>query len=495
MTATAHDVESHRLFVGGRWSDAADGATYDSEDPFAQRPWARVPDAGVADVDAAVAAAHAALDGPWGTMSGFDRARLLHRLADLIERDAAGLAAAESRDNGKLLRETAGQLAYLPAWYRWYAGLADKLHGETIPSDRPNFFVYTRREPVGVVAAIVPWNSPLLLTGLKLAPALAAGCTIVLKPSDSTPVTALLFGRLIEEAGFPPGVVNVVTGRSAELGKALVEHPDVAKIAFTGSPAVGAAVASAAGARLAPVLLELGGKSANVVFEDANLDAAVNGVVAGVFAASGQTCVAGSRLLVQRSVAAEVRERVVARARAIRLGDPLDAATEMGPLANARQLETVMGYVERAVADGAQVVAGGRVSPRLGGLFVEPTVVAGVRPDQEIVQEELFGPVLVVLEFDDDADAVALANGTRFGLAAGVWTRDVGRAHRMAERLRAGSVFVNDYRLMAPNVPFGGIGMSGFGRENGIEAVHEFTVTKSVWVELDGNVRDPFKLG
>lgn len=488
-------MEAYQLFIAGGWRDAAEGSTYESRNPYTRQAWARVPDAGPRDVDAAVQAAREALRGPWRAMSGFERARLLHRLADLIERDAAALAAAETRDNGKLLRETSGQLAYVPAWYRYYAGLADKLHGETIPTDRPSYFVYTRKEPVGVVAAIVPWNSPMLLTAWKLAPALAAGCTVVLKPSDSTPVTALLFARLVEEAGFPAGVVNVVTGRSAELGRALVAHPGVAKIAFTGSPHVGAAVAAAAGARLAPVLLELGGKSANVVFEDANLDAAVNGVVAGVYAASGQTCVAGSRLLVQRSIAATLRDRVVERARTIRLGDPLDPATEMGPLANERQLETVMGFVERAVADGAQVAAGGRVSPELGGLFVEPTVIAGVRPDQEIAQQELFGPVLAVLEFEDDDEAIELANGTDFGLAAGVWTGSIGRAHRMAERLEAGTVFVNDYRLVAPNVPFGGMGMSGFGRENGIEAVSEYTVTKSVWIELDGNVRDPFTLG
>ncbi|HEY2715062.1 MAG TPA: aldehyde dehydrogenase family protein [Solirubrobacterales bacterium] len=488
-------METLQLFVDGGWRDAADGATYESQNPYSGEPWTRVPDAGAADVDAAVEAAERALAGPWGAASGFERARLLHRLADLIERDAAELAAAESRDNGKLLREMEGQMNYLPAWYRWFAGLADKLHGETIPSDRPNFFVYTRREPVGVVAAIVPWNSPLLLTALKLAPALAAGCTVVLKPSDSTPVTGLLFARLLEEAGFPAGVLNILTGQSPELGKALVSHPGVAKVAFTGSPQVGAAVAAAAGERLIPVLLELGGKSANIVFADANLEAAVNGVVAGVFAASGQTCVAGSRLLVERSVAAEVRDRVVERAQAIRLGDPLDPATEMGPLANDRQVETVSGFVERARGEGVEIATGGGVSPELGGRFFEPTVVTGVRPDQEIVREELFGPVLVVLEFDDDEEAVALANSTRFGLAAGVWTGSVGRAHRVAERLRAGSVFVNDYRLMAPNVPFGGFGMSGFGRENGIEAISEFTATKAVWIELDGNVRDPFKLG
>ena len=373
--------------------------------------------------------------------------------------------------------------------------MADKLHGETIPSDRSNYFVYTRKEPVGVVAAIIPWNSPLMLLLWKLAPALAAGCTMVVKPSDFTPVSALELAARVHEAGFPAGVFNVVTGANSDVGRALVEHPGVDKIAFTGSPTVGASIASNAGARLTPVLLELGGKSAQVVFDDADLEAATNGVIAGIFAASGQTCIAGSRLVIHHAVRDELLERVVERARTIRLGDPLLPETEMGPLANERQLEVVTGFVDRAVAEGATVVTGGRRSAERGGLFFEPTVLANIKADAELARQEVFGPVLAVFDFSDESEAVAIANDTEFGLGAGVWTSNIGRGHRIAHRLHAGTVWVNCYRVVGANVPFGGSGASGWGRENGHDAVHEFTRTKAVWVELEGHTRDPFTLG
>jgi (Z)-2-((N-methylformamido)methylene)-5-hydroxybutyrolactone dehydrogenase len=487
-------LQEYRLYVGGEWVDAAGGRTYDTEDPFTGEPWARVPDAAAEDADTAVRAAREAFEGPWGTTTGFDRARPLHRLADLIERDGERLASIETRDNGKLLREMRGQVDYLPAWLRYFAGVADKLQGEVIPSDRPNYLVYTRHEPVGVVVAIVPWNSPLLLLMWKLAPALAAGCTLVVKPAETTPTSALELAALVDEAGFPPGVFNVVCGSSADLGRALVAHPGVDKIAFTGSSRVGADVARDAASHFARTTLELGGKSAQLVFSDADMDAAANGIVAGVFAAAGQTCIAGSRLLAHESVHDELVGHLADRARTIVLGDPSDERTEMGPLANRRQLETVTGFVERAVTAGATVAAGAE-RPEQGGLFVTPTVLTDVNPEMEIAREEVFGPVLAVMRFSEEDEAIALANSTRYGLAAGVWTEDVRRAHRVAHRLRCGTVWVNSYRVVAPNVPFGGTGASGWGRESGVDAVREYTETKAVWLDLGTTKRDPFKLG
>jgi acyl-CoA reductase-like NAD-dependent aldehyde dehydrogenase len=476
-------VEAYRQLIGGEWVDAADGRTFESIDPFRGEPWAAVPDSGEADVDLAVRAARAAFDdGPWGKLTGVERAALMRRLAELVARDAERLARCETRDNGKLLREMRAQCQALPAWLHFYAGAADKIQGETIPTDKSNFLVYTRHEPVGVVGAIIPWNSPLLLLMWKLAPALAAGCTMVVKPSEQTPASALELGRLFEEAGFPPGVVNVVTGLGPTAGAALAAHPGVDKLAFTGSTQTAVEIVKTAAPNLTRVLLELGGKSPNVVFDDADLEAAANGVIAGIFAATGQTCIAGSRLLVQESVHDELVERVVARARTIKLGDPSEPGTEMGPIAFERQLRNVHAYVESGIAEGATVAYGGRRSPELGGLFYKPTVLTGVRNDMKVAREEIFGPVRI-------------ANDTRYGLAAGVWTASVQRAHRVAHRLRVGTVWVNSYRVVSYTTPFGGFGISGWGRENGLDAVREFTETKSVWVELSGATRDPFVLG
>ena len=492
---TSQDSPRYQLVVGGQRTEAASGRRYDTVDPYRQQAWASAADGDAADVDLAVAAARRALSGPWGQLTGFGRAALMRRLAELIARDADRLAAIETRDTGKLLREMRGQLVSLPSWYSYFAGLADKLQGETIPTDRANFLVYTRHEPAGVVGAIVPWNSPLLLLTWKLAPALAAGCTVVAKPSDYSPASAVELAGLLDEAGFPPGVFNVVTGFGPAVGRALAGHPGVDKVAFTGSTGVGAEVAKAAAANITGALLELGGKSAHLVFADADLDAASNGVVAGVFAATGQTCMAGSRLLVHRSVHDALVDRIVRRAEAIRIGDPQDPATEMGPLATEPQFRKVLSFFGSAVAEGATVAAGGEAVAELGGFFVRPTVLTGVKPGMTVACEEVFGPVLAVIPFDTEDEALALANDSRYGLAGAVWTKDIHRGHRVAHRLQAGTVWINAYRVVGPDVPFGGFGSSGLGRENGIQAVHEYTQTKAIWVELTGGTRDPFTLG
>jgi acyl-CoA reductase-like NAD-dependent aldehyde dehydrogenase len=487
-------LKTYQLYIGGRWVAPGGGETFPTFNPFTQEPWALISHAGPADVAAAVSAARRCFDTVWNGTNGLTRAKMMLRLADLLEENADRMSRLESTDNGKVIRETRSQMFFCARIYRFYAGYADKIWGKVIPLDQQDVFDYATREPLGVVGLITAWNSPMALLANKLPAALAAGNCVVVKPSEHASVTTLEFADLMAQAGFPPGVFNVVTG-DGRTGAALVQGGGVDKISFTGSGRTGRKIAAAAGEKLIPVLMELGGKSPNIVFDDANLDRAVVGALAGIFAATGQTCIAGSRLLVQRKVYGEMVLRLTERAKTIRLGNPLDPATEMGTAANELQFNLIMDFIDVAKKEGATLAAGGKAA-RGGelakGLFVEPTIFTDVRNDMTLAQEEVFGPVLSIIPFATEEEAVAIANDTRFGLASGIWTNDIGRVQRVSRAIRSGMVWVNTYRASAAQTPFGGVKESGFGRERGEEGMMEFLRTKNVMVDFSTEARDPF---
>ncbi len=489
-------MQTYKMFIDGRWEDAASGETFETKNPFNGKVWAAIPKGGKEDAERAIEAAYRAFtSGPWPKFTASARGHLLRRLGDVIAENAEHLARIEVTDNGKLINEMLFQLKYIPQWYYYFGGLADKIEGAVIPIDKPETFNFTRNEPLGVCVGITPWNSPLLLLAYKLAPALAAGNTFVAKPSEFTSASTLEFAKLVEQAGFPAGVFNVVTGFGADVGETLTTHKHVAKIAFTGSEATGRKIGELAARNFKKVTLELGGKSPNIVFDDAEIDNAVNGVISGIFAATGQTCIAGSRLLVQRSIHDQFLEKIVNLAKTARMGDPLLTNTQVGPVTTPPQLEKILGYIDIAQNEGAEcVLGGGRPSnPELSnGWFVEPTIFSGVRNDMRIAQEEVFGPVLSVIPFDTDEEAVHIANDTNYGLAAGFWTQDMRRILKVSAAIQAGTVWVNTYRVISYMSPLGGYKHSGIGRENGMASIQQYMQTKSVMISTAEDVANPF---
>jgi acyl-CoA reductase-like NAD-dependent aldehyde dehydrogenase len=490
-------LKEYQTYIDGKWCGAASGKTFQTHDPYTGEPWALIPECDAKDVDRACEAAWRAFDkGPWAAMTQTARGKVLRRIAGLIEKHAEHLAQIEVRDNGKLMSEMHAQTKYLPEWFYYYGGLADKIQGAVVPTDRPDHFTYILKEPVGVCAFITPWNSPLMLVGWKLAPALAAGCTVVIKPSEFTTASLLEFMKLvIEPAELPPGVINVVTGYGAVVGEPLVTHPKVAKVAFTGGSATGARVNELAAKTFKKVSLELGGKSPNIVFDDCILDDAVSGAISGIFAATGQTCIAGSRLLLQETIHDKFVDKLVAMAKQARLGDPSKLDTQVGPVTTPPQYQKILSYIDIAKGEGAKcVLGGGPASKEEGGgkYFVKPTIFTGVSNTMRIAQEEVFGPVLSVIKFKDEEEAVAIANDIAYGLGAGVWTQSLKRATTVSKRIRAGTVWVNTYRAVSFLMPFGGYKASGLGRENGAEAIEGYLQTKSVWINNGPGGGNPF---
>jgi acyl-CoA reductase-like NAD-dependent aldehyde dehydrogenase len=487
-------IETYQMLIDGDWVGASDGAMFDSVNPTTGKVWSRIPEATAQDVDRAVQAAYRAFKtGPWAKMLPSQRGHYLRKLADLLAENSELLGRIESIDTGKMLKETRWQAKYISEFFQFYGGCADKICGEVLPIDKPDMFVFTNREPLGVVAAVVPWNSQLFLVAVKIGPALAAGNTVVLKASEHASAAMLEFGKLIEAAGFPPGVVNIVTGHGDPCGKSLTSHPKVARISFTGGPGAARQVLYNSAENFAEVSLELGGKSPFIVFEDANIESAVNGSIAGIFGATGQSCVAGSRLYLHEDIADAFLERMVRLAKAIRIGDPLNEDTQMGPLCTLGQMACVEREVARAVEEGGTVLCGGKRPDGLSGNYYEPTIIECPRQNMHIVDTEMFGPVLSVLRFKTEEQVVALANDTVHGLAAGIFTRDSARSLRVAKALDAGIVWINTYRVVSPIAEFGGNKGSGYGRESGFQAMYDYTRPKTIWLNTSSEpMANPF---
>lgn len=484
----------YQLFIDGEWCAGSNGQTMSSIDPSTGANWSTFDCASPEDVDRAVEAANRAFRDPqWRDMTQTARGKLLYRLAELIEGNAEKLGIAETKDSGKLLAETTSQTKYVGDYYRYFAGLADKIEGAVLPIDKPDMHVFTSRKPIGVVVAIVPWNAQMFLTATKLGPALAAGCTVILKASELAPAPMFEFAKLVEQAGFPKGVVSVVTGDAENCAIPLTRHKDVDRIAFTGGPDTARHVVRNSAESFAVVSLELGGKSPIIVFEDANLDSAVNGLIAGNFGASGQSCVAGTRGIVHRSIIDELVNRISERTRSIIVGDPLDSNTHMGPLCTKAQIETIEITLEKAEQQGAKIHCGGKRIEGLDGNYFEPTLVECSAPDNETLKIEMFGPVMSLLAFDTEEEAIALANDSEFGLGSGVFTENVARAHRVSSRIRSGICWVNTYRAVSPIAPFGGLNQSGYGREAGMDSILDYTRTQTTWINTSSEpMANPF---
>ena len=484
-----------QLYIDGQWTDGSKQQTMQTVNPATGQPWAEFACTSAEDVNRAIVAARRALnEGPWSQMTATQRGKLLYKLADLIQENAHKLGELETTDSGKLLAETKSQTGYVADYYRYYAGLADKIQGATLPIDKPDMHVFTTREPIGVVAAIVPWNAQMFLTATKLGPALAAGCTIVLKASEISPVAMLEFARLIDEAGFPAGVVSVITGDADNCAIPLTSHPDVDRIAFTGGPETARHVVRNSANNFAVTTLELGGKSPILVFDDADLDSAANGLIAGNFGASGQSCVAGSRAFVQRSIKDKLIALIKEKAASIVIGDPLDANTHVGPLCTSAQVERIEDTLEKAKAQGANIVFGGvRPQGLEQGNYFSPTLVDCPDDQTETLTVEMFGPVMSIVPFDTEAEAIAMANDSIYGLGSGIFTQNLARAHRVSKKIKAGICWVNTYRAISPIAPFGGYGDSGYGREAGLDAVLDYTNTKTTWINTsDAPMANPF---